>query len=335
VQLVTRGGKWYAFCYYYDARTDRRVRVRRSTGIRDDGTRKAEQRATLIGEEIERSLAAGRGRSANATTIEGAFKALVQSRELAELTNDRQIFAAVPLFEFFGPTRAAESINDRSAIEYATWRCKTHSAGTVRRELNELRQALKAIGLAGPKTPKLAPYKPRERWLEPAHAAQLLKEIPEQWRDHFVLYLQLGVRKQELYALECVTEDSVRVRGTKTAGADRVLPLSAQAREILERRNYVLPVWVNIRRDLGAACERAGLPAVSPNDLRRTFATQLARAGAPILHLKELLGHTSTRMVDMVYARTGHGPHLHKTLALLGKVGAVSNTGRGRAEKAG
>jgi integrase len=37
--------------------------------------------------------------------------------------------------------------------------------------------------------------------------------------------------------------------------------------------------WVNVRRDLAAACRRAGIERVTPNDLRRTFASGMKQGG--------------------------------------------------------
>src|SRR5215813_3753697 len=37
--------------------------------------------------------------------------------------------------------------------------------------------------------------------------------------------------------------------------------------------------WHNVRRDLTIACQRAGIRPVSPNDLRRTFASWLKQRG--------------------------------------------------------
>jgi integrase len=56
-----------------------------------------------------------------------------------------------------------------------------------------------------------------------------------------------------------------------------------------------------VRRDLGDACNRAGIDPVSPNNLRRTYASWLKQRGVDSAVVAKLLGHTSTRMVDLVY----------------------------------
>ncbi len=50
----------------------------------------------------------------------------------------------------------------------------------------------------------------------------------------------------------------------------------------------------NVGRDLPRACERAGVPRCTPNDLRRTFASWLVQAGESLLVVSRLLGHGST-----------------------------------------
>lgn len=42
---------------------------------------------------------------------------------------------------------------------------------------------------------------------------------------------------------------------------------------------------------------------VSPNDLRRTFASWLVQNGVPLHAVAKLLGHSSTRMVERGYAK--------------------------------
>jgi hypothetical protein len=61
--------------------------------------------------------------------------------------------------------------------------------------------------------------------------------------------------------------------------------------------------WLNVRRDLHEACERAGIPPVSPNDLRRTCATWLRAQGVPPHLIAPVMGHVDSRMVERVYGR--------------------------------
>ena len=63
--------------------------------------------------------------------------------------------------------------------------------------------------------------------------------------------------------------------------------------------------WRNRRRALRGACKRAGIAPVSPNDLRRTFATWQAEAGVPEAGAASLLGHSSSTMVRRVYSKVG------------------------------
>jgi integrase len=65
----------------------------------------------------------------------------------------------------------------------------------------------------------------------------------------------------------------------------------------------IVEPWTNVGRDLPAACLRAGVPRVTPNDLRRTFASWLIQAGTSNRIVADLLGHSTTRMVDLVYGR--------------------------------
>lgn len=64
---------------------------------------------------------------------------------------------------------------------------------------------------------------------------------------------------------------------------------------------FVLKRWLNARRDLAIACEAAGIGRVTPNDLRRTFASWLKHRNVNSKTVADLLGHTSTGMVDHVY----------------------------------
>ena len=67
----------------------------------------------------------------------------------------------------------------------------------------------------------------------------------------------------------------------------------------------VVEPWANVGRDLPDACLRVKVPRVTCNDLRRTFASWSVQAGTPAKVIANMMGHTSTRMVDLVYGRVG------------------------------
>ena len=99
----------------------------------------------------------------------------------------------------------------------------------------------------------------------------------------------------------------IRLRGTKTAARDRTVAidpgLATQLAAVpLEHRiGAVLGVWANVRRDLAAACVRAGIPAISPHGFRHTFASWLVQRGVDLFVVAKLMGHGSTAMVQRHY----------------------------------
>ena len=66
-----------------------------------------------------------------------------------------------------------------------------------------------------------------------------------------------------------------------------------------------MPHWGNVRRDLKVACRRAGIePAITPNDLRRTFGSWLYNErGVDADKTGHMMGHTSGKMVRLVYGQ--------------------------------
>lgn len=55
------------------------------------------------------------------------------------------------------------------------------------------------------------------------------------------------------------------------------------------------------RTELAEICHRAGVPVTRPNELRHSCASLLADEGIPNETIADLLGHTTTRMVDTTY----------------------------------
>jgi integrase len=121
-----------------------------------------------------------------------------------------------------------------------------------------------------------------------------------------------------------LAEGWVLLPGTKTWKARRTIPLAKPLRAYLESLpgehcGLVAEPWPNLRRDLALACERAGIARVSPNDLRRTFASWLKQAGVDSMIVAKLLGHTTSRMVELVYGHLNDAS-LTKAVKVLPKI---------------
>jgi integrase len=337
-KLKTGDRVWYVEAHYWH--DGKRKRARRSTGIRDDGTTKSRRTAEIVGRDIEQSLALGTGRVAHPTTLRQALSALIVQKGNAgrsKATTDIVGEKGIKLGEYFGVNTPIEKCVDIAG--YVKLGLTTRESSTVKRELRELALAFRAVGLEPPKMPVLSDGVPRERFLTRQEQLQLLAATPARRKDYVVMYLHCGLSRSELYRIEpsdCNFERrEVRVRGTKADKRDRLLPMSDEVYDVLWARRGHRPIferWSNYDRELRQYAARAGFGAVrvveyrgrklrlaplSMNDLRRTFATTLAVAGVPILHLMHLMGHSSTRMLEKVYARVQVGDHMHDAIKKL------------------
>jgi len=103
----------------------------------------------------------------------------------------------------------------------------------------------------------------------------------------------------------------VLLRGTKTKTSERFVPIVGFSETLLEHAlehhegegGLLFRAWGNVRRDLAAACARAGIPSCTPNDLRRTFGTWWRQHEVEPHLIGSLLGHEDSRMVERVYGR--------------------------------
>jgi integrase len=103
---------------------------------------------------------------------------------------------------------------------------KTYHPGTIARELRTLAQAFDAVGIPAPELPDLGRiYVPGEVWYDAAQQRALVQACHPGYRDHVILYLQMGLRAGELYQLDQpdFARMTVRVRGTKTPRSDRTV----------------------------------------------------------------------------------------------------------------
>lgn len=239
---------------------------------------------------------------------------------------------------------------------------------TIQKELITVRRALKYalkrnMLHAMPHWPEFSPdYVPRKVWLTVGQFEALCSELEPERRMWASLAALAGCRSGEA---ERVTWDMVnfatnriRVPGSKTdMSRDRPVPIAPALRARLlgvpkdGRTGPVAGRWGNVRRDLHAAIDRFNVktkerseatgtkatppvPKVSPNDLRRTFASWLIQEGAPPLTVAALMGHTTTRMIEKVYGKLS-AENLDAAMALMpgqGVTDGVTELGRNAAE---
>ena len=57
----------------------------------------------------------------------------------------------------------------------------------------------------------------------------------------------------------------------------------------------------NVRRELTRICAAAEVPRITPNELRHTCATLLNDDGVPLELIADMLGHTTTTMLQRHY----------------------------------
>lgn len=198
------------------------------------------------------------------------------------------------------------------------------SDSTLGKELTAIRQVLKRCFRQGtyPRHPSTAlpvgwktGYQPRRRWLTPEQLTALCLELTPDRAAYLRFVVATGARRAELYAARPGDLDweagVVRLRGTKTDASDDLVPILPMLRDLLEVAEaeapgrdlpLLFPEWGNARRDILAACKRAGVAAVTWNDLRRTAGQWLRRAGAEPHLIARFLRHTSSKMAETVYA---------------------------------
>jgi integrase len=268
------------------------------------------------------------------------YLAKCERSERAEGTMTQYVSKARQLLRVLGPERSINELRLSHVEQYIDERQaeikrirpdSTRSIATVGKELGLLRSALRYMAKQrGPDgfklyrydTDEIFPegvignYKPRDRALSISEYHALYIALPPERREYLQAFCGLGTRDSELYRITPADIEPhagrVRIPGTKTEAAERWLHPPTELFEILMRRSEVTPLgqpvfphWLNVRRALEAACRRAGIPRVSPNDLRRTFASWQAEAGVPEAITASLMGHTSSQMVRRVYGRIG------------------------------
>lgn len=342
--LYLRGRTWWCWGYDVDGK-----RWRDSTHQRD---RRA---AELAAREIERRYAADPTARARAKlTLERALERVLAYQKQAgraPATIRASTYHAQHLLAHLSPTGQLAAISLADTTRYVAARLDEGAdRHTVAKELGMLTQAMRRCAKLGIFVPRVDPshlvpdelgkvYTPRERWLsvdeyialfvELQHAAKHHSSTTDR-SDYLLVYCHAGLRKSELFSMRDAHYDPLRhelfVKGTKTEEAPRLVPLTEAAELVIARRIEAakgappFPVWHTVCRDLERACERIGIAAVTPNDLRRTFCSWLCNEGVPERVAAELLGHADTTMVRAVYGHLDREAMARAVRALEGAV---------------
>ncbi len=189
---------------------------------------------------------------------------------------------------------------------------------TVQRELTCLRQLLRFAKRAGQYPGDIAEvmpvgfssnYKPTTRTLKRSDLPALLAALPSDTERAWVcLAIAVGADAGDIERALPEDYDPVRrvmrVRGTKTVSRDAEVPILEHVEDLFQYALARLPVsWPRSSKALGEACRRAGIPHLSPKDLRRTASSWLIAVGANQSHVSRFMRHKNDAMVRMVYGQ--------------------------------
>lgn len=305
-----KGGTWYGYW------TDLRGRHhRQSLGTRDAPVARARLRQL----ELVSTDPAAHSRHTLSAAI--ADMLAVVATENASATHGAYQQKGRHLVRVIGDLELGEVTRDRVLLYIRTRQHETASNGTIHKELVVLRRALseaierkKWAGTVSAIVPKIkVNYQPRETWLTEHQAEQFIARLPARRRLWAMLAAWGGLCLGEIERLRWehidIVRGKMRVPGTKRASRYRNIPITERLLGALRSARPakgvgpVVDRWRNVRRDMALACELAKVPKVTPNDLRRTFASWLKNRGTDSSMVAQLLGHSSTKMVDLVYGK--------------------------------
>lgn len=206
---------------------------------------------------------------------------------------------------------------------------------TIRDELAFLRQTLKLArkqGLYAYAIDDVLPdvfetgHKPKRDWATPERLEKLLSHVEKRHAAHLLYFVCTAGRLADSYRARREDFDLERwralVRGSKTDGSFRTIPIAdflhphlTRMLEDAEGEEVLFIDWPNIHRDMREACERASIPAVTTNGLRRTFGMWHRLRGFSLDTISKLFGHTTAKLVRDVYADI-EGDELAQLMAL-------------------
>ncbi len=264
-------------------------------------------------------------------TFDELMLAYLKATENEKRSAERDKYSAKHLYQFF-TGHQLETLKGSDIRAYIEARKSEGAAqGTVNREIGLFSSAINYARnewdweLPNPVMGKrLREPEGRIRWLTKEEATQLVVAAGTDPRathlpDLIRLAVNTGMRKSEMLGLEWLRVDlkanliHLGAEHTK-AGKRRSVPLNDEARSaLLSRANFKARYcpdspWVftnrkgerieSVKTSFNSACEIAGIENFTVHDLRHTCAAWLVSAGASLIEVRDLLGHSTIRMTE-------------------------------------
>jgi integrase len=278
--------------------------------------------AGLVARDIERRAADPTYRPPNHITLAKALRGFVSQqgeREKAGGTMKMYERHIRHIARVLGGAALLASIGAREIDGYVSTRLDEGAArSSVGKELSTIRGTLKRARRHGEypfALDEVMPngfsldYTPGTRHLREPEMRRLLAALPQRRRAVVAFIVATGA---DWNSIDRATRTdvnlragTVRVRGSKTSHRDRTIPVLEPFADLVEYAAKRMPFepWSNVRRDLEVACRRAGVPRVTPRDLRRTHGSILRQRGVEPHLIGKMLGHADSRMVERVYGQ--------------------------------
>jgi len=312
MQLYRRGKVWWVRWY------ERGTKFRRSTKETNRSN------AEIVRRKWEKQVADPFYSAANQATVASAAE-----RFLEELASEGKAPGTVNMYECKAQhvvrllgERHLRDLSHEHVLQFIRDRKKeTAGSHTIHRELTTLRRILKSAARAREfdralttVLPKFAAnYVPRTRWLTEDELWAAIAHLPPGHAAAVAFSVATASDRGSVFRArpEDVGETMVRVRGSKTTNRKREVPRVSLFAKLLTfalenadgESGLLFKPWGNMRRDVIAACKRAGIDPFTWNDLRRTAATWLVKRGIALNVASRFLGHASTAMLQKVYGQ--------------------------------
>lgn len=280
--------------------------------------------AKLAAANIERRAADPTYAAAHEATLTEALQEFVaqqRQRRKAEGTLKMYGFHLGHLARVLGDETLLVEIDAKAVDRYLLKRdSEGAELSTQGKELSTLRGALRLAARQGkyhrsldavmPHNFKIK-YTPGTRALTLSQADALIGALSPKRAAVCAFILATGADLKSVWLAERadfkMTKEApqILVRGSKNRHRWRTIPVLKPFAKLAERAAAGAPFapWGNVRRDMTVACKKAGVPRVTPRDLRRSHGTVLRAMGVEPHLISKMLGHRDARMVELVYGQ--------------------------------